>query len=171
MATRIAIAPTKSSSIILGQISEGIEPIESNYFINRSAKGSITYKNPLLVKLLKDKGIYSDSLMEEIRDNGGSVQTLDCLTDLEKAVFKTFIEISPKEILIQAANRQRYIDQSQSLNLKISPDVSPRDVSQLLIFAWQNGIKSLYYQKGVNAAQMLNRKMSQDVNSCSSCEG
>lgn len=171
MATRMAVAPTKSSSIILGQISEGIEPIESNYFIKRSAKGSITYKNPLLVKLLEEKNLPVESIMDEVLRNGGSVQDLNCLSDHEKSVFKTFSEISPKEILIQAANRQKFIDQSQSLNLKISSDVSPRDVSQLLIFAWQNGIKSLYYQKGVNAAQMLNRKISQDVNSCSSCEG
>lgn len=170
MTTRMAVAPTKSSSIILGQISEGIEPIESNYFVKKSAKGSITYKNPLLIQLLESLGRNTDDVMESILKNGGSVQHLDFLSDVQKEVFKTFDEISPKEILIQASARQKFIDQGQSINLKISESVSVRDVSRLLIFAWENGIKSLYYQKGVNASQLLNRKMSQDINSCASCE-
>jgi ribonucleoside-diphosphate reductase alpha chain len=171
VATRIAIAPTKSSSIILGQVSEGIEPIETNYFVKKSAKGSITYKNPFLIEVLKSYDQYNNTVMESILKNGGSVQHLDFLSDKEKEVFKTFDEISPKEILIQASARQKFIDQGQSINLKISNSVSPKDVSKLLIFAWQNGIKSLYYQKGVNASQLLNRKITQDINSCSSCEG
>lgn len=171
MTTRMAVAPTKSSSIILGQISEGVEPIESNYFVKKSAKGSITYKNPLLIEVLKLHNQYNDQVMDSILKSGGSVQHLDFLSDHEKNVFKTFDEISPKEILIQASARQKFIDQGQSINLKIANSVSPKDVSRLLIFAWENGIKSLYYQKGVNASQLLNRKMTQDINSCSSCEG
>lgn len=176
MTTRMAVAPTKSSSIILGQISEGVEPIESNYFVKKSAKGSITYKNPLLIDLLKSYSevglnVYNDQVMESILKNGGSVQHLDFLSEEEKNVFKTFDEISPKEIIIQACARQKFIDQGQSINLKIASNVSPKDVSRLLIFAWENGIKSLYYQKGINSSQQLNRKMTQDINSCSSCEG
>lgn len=166
MATRMAIAPTKSSSFILGQVSEGIEPIDSNYFVKKLAKGSFTYKNPYLKKLLIKKEKDDDDVWKSILSNGGSVQHLDFLDDVEKDVFKTFGEISQKEVVIQAAQRQKYIDQGQSLNLIIHPKTPPKDVSQLLIFGWENGVKGFYYQRGVSPTLLLSRSILE----CKSCE-
>ena len=98
---------------------------------------------------------------------GGSVQHLSFLTKEEKDVFRTFGEISQKEIVIQTIQRQKYIDQGVSLNVKIAPDCPPKDVSDLLIFGWENGIKSFYYQRSANPAQELMR----NILTCSSCEG
>ena len=98
---------------------------------------------------------------------GGSVQHLKFLSDDEKSVFKTFGEISQKEVLIQAAQRQKFIDQAQSLNIMVHPKSSPKDVSQLMIFAWEQGIKTLYYQRGTNPSQELSRNLLD----CQSCSG
>lgn len=166
MATRMAVAPTKSSSFILGQVSEGIEPIDSNFFVKKLAKGSFTYKNPYLKKVLTKKEQDTDEVWRSILENGGSVQHLDFLDDKEKSIFKTFGEISQKEVVIQAAQRQKHIDQGQSLNLIIHPKTPPKEVSQLLIFGWENGVKGFYYQKGVNSALALSRSL----NECKSCE-
>ena len=164
--TTQAIAPTKSSAFILGQVSEGIEPYRTNYYIKSLAKGKFTIKNPYLEKLLAEKGYNSDETWSDILKHNGSVQHLSILSDHEKAVFKTFAEISPKEIIIQAAQRQKYIDQSQSLNLMIHPSIPVKDVNALIIEAWRLGIKTLYYQYSVNAAQEFSR----DILSCKSCE-
>ena len=164
--TTLAIAPTTSSSFILGQVSPSIEPLNSNYFVKDLAKGKFTYKNPYLEKLLKEKGKNDQETWKDILTHGGSVQHLDFLTREEKDVFKTFGEISQKEIVIQAAQRQKYIDQGQSLNLMISPTAKPKEVNELLIFAWEQGIKSLYYQRSANPAQELARS----ILTCSSCE-
>lgn len=164
--TLCAVAPTTSSSFILGQISPSIEPLNSNYFVKDLAKGKFTYKNPYLIKVLKSYGQNTKETWNSIMMSGGSVQHLDFLSENEKMVFKTFGEIPQKEIIIQAAQRQKYIDQSQSLNLMIHPKASPKDVNQLLIFAWESGIKTLYYQRGTNPAQELARNLL----SCASCE-
>ena len=165
--TQCAIAPTTSSSFILGQVSPSIEPLNSNYFTKDLAKGKFTYKNPELKKLLEERGKDDVDTWKSILIKGGSVQHLDFLTQEEKDVFKTFGEISQKEILIQAAQRQKYIDQGQSINLMIPPKTPPKEVNELLIFAWENGIKSLYYQRSANPAQELARS----ILTCSSCEG
>jgi ribonucleoside-diphosphate reductase alpha chain len=165
--TTIAIAPTTSSSFILGQVSPSIEPLNSNYFVKDLAKGKFTYRNPELVKLLESKGKNDEQIWKSILIKGGSVQHLDFLDRKEKDVFKTFGEISQKEIIIQAAQRQKYIDQGQSLNLMIPPTTPPKQVSELLIFAWQQEIKSLYYQRSANPSQELARS----ILTCSSCEG
>ena len=167
MATRMAVAPTKSSSFILGQASEGIEPIDSNYFVKKLAKGSFTYKNPFLKKTLEEKGFDNAEVWRSILEKGGSVAHLDFLTEHEKGVFKTFAEISQHEIVTLAAQRQKFIDQGQSLNLMIHPKTDPKEVSQLLIYGWQNGVKGFYYQKGVNPSLALSRS----ITDCKSCEG
>jgi ribonucleoside-diphosphate reductase alpha chain len=164
--TLMAIAPTKSSAFILGQVSEGIEPHRTNYYIKDLQKGKFTIKNVELEKLLKEKGKDTDDVWKNILMNGGSVQHLDFLSEKEKDVFKTFAEISPKEIIIQAAQRQQFIDQGQSLNLMIHPSISTKDVNTLLVEAWRMGIKSLYYQISVNAAQTFAR----NILECKSCE-
>jgi len=164
--TTLAIAPTTSSSFILGQVSPSIEPLNSNYFVKDLAKGKFTYRNPYLEKLLKDKDKNDHDTWKDILTRGGSVQHLSFLTKEEKDVFKTFGEISQKEIVIQAAQRQKYIDQGQSLNLMIIPTAKPKEVNELLIFAWEQGIKSLYYQRSANPSQELARS----ILSCASCE-
>jgi ribonucleoside-diphosphate reductase alpha chain len=164
--TTLAVAPTTSSSFILGQASPSIEPLNSNYFVKDLAKGKFTFKNPYLKKLLAKKGKDDDENWKSILVKGGSVQHLDFLTQEEKDVFKTFGEISQKEVVIQAAQRQKYIDQGQSLNIMIPPDTKPKDVNELMIFAWEQGIKSLYYQRSANPAQELARS----ILSCSTCE-
>ena len=141
--TLMAIAPTKSSSFIHGAVSMGIEPIKSNYFIKDLAKSKTVYKNPFLEAELEKYGLNTDKTWKSILSKDGSVQHLDFPT---KAVFKSFVEISPKEIVLQAAQRQKYIDQSQSLNLMIDPSVSAKHINQLYLYAWEEGVKTLYYQ-------------------------
>tara|TARA_A100001201_G_scaffold82476_1_gene73332 strand:+ start:138 stop:1784 length:1647 start_codon:yes stop_codon:yes gene_type:complete len=165
--TTMAIAPTTSSSFILGQISPSIEPLNSNYFTKDLAKGKFTYKNPHLEKLLEEKKKNTQTTWKSILQKGGSVQHLDFLTSEEKDVFKTFGEISQKEIVIQASQRQKYIDQGQSLNIMVAPKCPPKQVSELLIFGWEQGIKSFYYQRSANPSQELARS----ILNCSSCEG
>ena len=165
--TTMAIAPTTSSSFILGQVSPSIEPINSNYFTKDLAKGKFTYKNPYLEKLLEDKKKNTQITWKSILRKGGSVQHLDFLSDQEKSVFKTFGEITQKEIVIQASQRQKHIDQGQSLNLMVSPKCPPKQVSELLIFGWEQGVKSFYYQRSANPSQELARS----ILNCSSCEG
>ena len=164
--TTIAIAPTTSSSFILGQVSPSIEPLNSNYFVKKLAKGSFTFKNPYLKEILKKYKNDTDEVWKSILIRGGSVQHLNFLSSDEKDVFKTFGEISQKEIIIQAAQRQKFIDQSQSLNIMIPPDTKPKEVSDLLIEAWRMGVKTLYYQRSANPAQELSR----NIMTCTSCE-
>jgi ribonucleoside-diphosphate reductase alpha chain len=160
--TLVAIAPTKSSSFILGQVSMGIEPIKSNYFIKDLAKSKTIYKNPYLIQELDKYGLNTPEVWEEILKKDGSVQHLDFPT---KEVFKSFIEISPKEIVLQAAQRQKYIDQAQSLNLMIHPSVPAKDINQLYLYAHEEGVKTLYYQFSQSSAQSFAR----DILDCASC--
>lgn len=165
--TTLAVAPTTSSSFILGQTSPSIEPLNSNYFVKALAKGNFTYKNPYLAELLIVKDKNDNETWKSILSHGGSVQHLDFLSQEEKNVFKTFGEISQKEIIIQAAQRQKFIDQGQSINLMIPPTAKPKEINELMIFAWEQGIKSLYYSRSTNPSQMLARS----ILTCSSCEG
>ena len=164
--TRVAPAPTTSSSFILGQVSPSFEALLDNYFMKDLAKGKYVWRNPYLVKLLEEKGKDTTDVWNSILKHGGSVQHLNFLSDLEKSVFKTFGEISQLEIVKQASSRQRFIDQSQSLNLMIHPDTPLKEVNALFYEAWKSGIKTLYYQRSVNIAQ----KVSRDLMSCSNCE-
>lgn len=161
--TLVAIAPTKSSSFILGQVSMGIEPIKSNYFVKDLAKIKTVYKNPYLIKELEKYNINTDETWAGILKKDGSVQHLDFPT---KEVFKTFIEITPKEIILQAAQRQKFIDQSQSLNLMIHPSIPAKDINQLYLYAHEEGVKTLYYQFSQNSAQAFSR----NILECVSCE-
>ena len=161
-----AIAPTTSSAFILGQVSQGIEPIWSNIYVKDIAKIKTTIKNPFLVKLLEDKGMNTPEVWKTIRDKDGSVQELDFFSENEKEVFKTYSEIDQLTIIYQAANRQNYIDQGQSLNIIIHPDTPTKEVNKIHVTAWKLGLKSLYYQHSMNAAQKFKQKKE-----CESCEG
>jgi len=164
--TRLAIAPTTSSSFILGQVSPSIEPLNSNYFVKDVAKGKFSYQNPYLKKLLKEKGKDNSEIWRSILMKAGSVQHLEFLSQDEKEVFKTFGEISQLEIIQNASIIQKYIDQGISLNTMIHPDTSVKDVNALIIEAWKLGIKTLYYQRSSNIAQELGRNLME----CKSCE-
>ena len=163
--TLLAIAPTTSSAFILGQVSQGIEPLMSNAFVKDVDKMKVTLKNPTLETLLEEKGYNTKEVWDSIRDNDGSVQHLEFLTDHEKKVFRTFAEIDQKAIIEQAADRQTFIDQAQSLNIMIDPTIPAKDLNALYIYSWEKGIKTLYYQHSMNAAQQFGRKKLQELES------
>ena len=165
-ATTMAIAPTTSSSAILGQTSPGIEPFASNYYKAGLAKGNFIRKNKYLAKLLEEKGLDTEDIWRDIMLNHGSVQHMTQLTQEEKDVFKTFKEISPLEIVTQAAQRQQYIDQAQSLNLNIPSSMPIKDVNKVIIDAWKMGVKTLYYQR----SQSVSKELVINFMNCSSCE-
>ena len=164
--TTMAVAPTTSSSAILGQTSPGIEPFSSNYYKAGLSKGNFMRKNKYLKALLEEKGIDNEEVWRGIMLNNGSVQHLDSLTDHEKSVFKTFKEISQLEIIQQASIRQKYIDQGQSLNLNIPAELPVKDVNRLIIEAWKLGVKTLYYQR----SQSVSKELVTQLVTCSSCE-
>ena len=121
------------------------------------AKTKVTIKNPYLEKILEEKGKNTREVWTDIRNHDGSVQHLDFLSDHEKEVFKTFSEIDQYVIIDQASTRQQFLDQSQSLNVMINPEVSAKDINELYLFAWENQIKTLYYQHSTNAAQQFSK--------------
>jgi len=156
--TTMAIAPTTSSAFILGQVSQGIEPVWSNCYVKDLAKHKVTIKNPFLKIVLEAKGCDNRETWNSIRDNDGSVQHLKVLDEDEKAVFRTFAELDQNAVIDQAAARQPFIDQGQSLNVMVPPHVTPKDINALYIRAWKSGVKALYYQHSMNAAQELTRQ-------------
>lgn len=164
--TLLAIAPTTSSSAILGQTSPGIEPFSSNYYKAGLAKGNFMRKNKYLKTLLENKGIDTEETWRSIMLNHGSVQHLPELTQEEKDVFKTFKELSQYEIILQASIRQKYIDQAQSLNINIPSNLPVKEVNRLLIEAWKLGVKTLYYQR----SQSVSKEFVNNLVSCVSCE-
>jgi len=167
-----AIAPTTSSAFILGQVSQSIEPIWSNCYVKDVAKMKVTIKNPVLENLLKEIDKDNKEVWDSIKKKDGSVQHLDFLSNEQKNIFRTFAEINQASIINQAAIRQDFIDQSQSLNLMISPDMPTRDVNKLLIDAWKLGVKTLYYQHSMNSAQAFARKkLNLNDLQCVACEG
>ncbi len=161
-----AVAPTTSSAFILGQISQGIEPIWSNIYVKDIAKIKTTIKNRFLEELLQEKGQDTPEVWRDILKHDGSVQHLEFLTEEEKAVFMTYSEIDQMDIVYQAANRQEYIDQGQSVNIIVHPDMPTKEINKIHITAWQLGLKSLYYQHSMNAAQQFKQKKE-----CVRCEG
>ena len=164
-ATLQAVAPTTSSAFIIGQVSQSIEPIWSNNYIKDIAKAKVEIKNPYLEEILEKYGKNERAVWVDIRNHDGSVQHLGFLTDNEREVFKTFSEINQYEVINQASIRQKYIDQSQSLNVMVNPSTSTKDINALHIYAWENDIKTLYYQHSTNAAQALFRS-----SVCLACE-
>lgn len=164
--TLMALAPTTSSSSILGQVSPSIEPYASNYFVVGLAKGSFSRKNRELEKILEEKQQNTDEVWKSIIQNQGSVQHLEFLSDHEKEVYKTFQEISPLAVVQQAGARQPFVDQGQSLNLKIPSSMGTKDINTIHMEAWKLGLKSLYYQRGTSVA----KEAVLDMMNCKSCE-
>lgn len=161
-----AIAPTKSSSYILGQVSLGIEPYKSNYMIKDVAKAKEVFKNPFLEKYLELKGLNTKEIWLSILNKDGSIQHLTEIPEYDRSVFKTAYEISQYELIIQNADRQKFIDQGISFNLFIHPDTSVKDINFLLFESWRLGLKSLYYQFSQNSSQNFAR----EIRDCVMCE-
>jgi ribonucleoside-diphosphate reductase alpha chain len=142
---KMAVAPTASISIICGGTSAGIEPIPANVYTHKTLSGSFTVKNPQLEAVLEEKGENTDHTWTTILEHEGSVQHLKCLSEEEKAIFRTAFEIDQRWIIEHAADRTPYICQSQSLNLFLAGDIDKWDLHMLHWTAWEKGLKSLYY--------------------------
>ena len=165
----LAIAPTVSNSRI-NSCSAGIEPQPANVYTFNGAKGTFIVKNQELEKLLESKGKNQNKYWDQILADNGSVQNLphDVLNEEEKEVFLTFPEINQLSLVQQAAARQRYIDQTQSLNLAFDPTDSPRWINQVHIESWKLGIKTLYY---LRTDSVIKGDLGSRTSTCLSCDG
>jgi len=164
----LAIAPTVSNSTISGGYSAGIEPIAANIFSQKSAKGTFIRKNTTLEHVLEKLGKNTPEIWKSINERSGSVQHLDILSAEQKAVFLTAREINQHAIIKQAAQRQAWIDQGQSVNLFFANNASPKYIHEVHIAAWQQGLKSLYYLRaeGVLRGDLASRSKDE----CAACE-
>ncbi len=147
---KMAIAPTASISIIAGNASPGIEPIAANVFLQKTLSGSFSVRNRHLHRLLAERGQDRDEVWSSITLSKGSVQHLDFLTDHEKAVFKTALEMDQRWVIEHAADRTPFVCQSQSVNLFLPANVNKRDLHQIHLMAWKRGLKSLYYCRSLS---------------------
>jgi ribonucleoside-diphosphate reductase alpha chain len=166
----LAIAPTVSNSVITGGISAGIEPLPANIYTFNGAKGTFIRKNKVLEALLESKGENKDKWWDQMLKDNGSVLGLPdtILTPDEKELFLTFPEINQLELVRQAAIRQRYLDQTQSLNLSFDPQDSPKWINQVHIEAWKLGIKTLYY---LRTDSVIKGDLGSRQADCVSCDG
>ena len=167
----LAIAPTVSNSVITGGISAGIEPLPANIYTFNGAKGTFIRKNKVLESMLESKGKNKDEYWDQmLRDNGSVLGLPDSvLSPDEKELFLTFPEINQLELVRQAAIRQRYIDQTQSLNLSFDPQDSPKWINQVHMEAHKLGIKTLYYLRTDSVIKGdIGSRTSED---CLSCDG
>lgn len=172
----LAIAPTSSNSTISGEVSQGIEPINSNSFVKKTAKGNFFTNNIALAKVLDKYGKNEEKVWHDIAIHQGSVQHLSFLSDLEKEVFRTAFEINQFAIIKQAAQRQKYIDQAQSLNLFFAKDVDTQYMSDVHIEAWKSGVKTLYYVRSTKENAPVTEQTKQltttrSADECKACEG
>lgn len=166
-ASLMMIAPNKSTSFISGATSGGFEPFMSNIFLKSLAKIQYVWKNKHLQKVLQLKGKDSVEVWDSIQDNNGSVAHLDFLTERQKDIFKTFSEISPKDIIDLTADRQVHIDMGQSLNLMFRKNYTMKDIYDIHKYAWDKGIKTLYY--AYSSAHAALEKDGENWDSCVSC--
>lgn len=165
---RIAVAPTASNSIISGGISAGIEPITSNIFSQKSAKGTFIRYNRDLKKLLESKGLDNQEVWSQINNDDGSVCNIKQLSPEEKAVFKTAREINQHTLIKLGAQRQKYIDQGQSLNLFFSANAKASYIHEVHVEAWKSGLKGLYYFRSQTPLKGESSYQSKDE--CVACE-
>ncbi|HET9863440.1 MAG TPA: ribonucleoside-diphosphate reductase subunit alpha [Steroidobacteraceae bacterium] len=142
---KLAIAPTASISVICGGTSACIEPIPANIYTHKTLSGSFSVRNPVLSKLLAARGANTEDTWQSILAHEGSVQHLECLSEDEKAVFRTAFEIDQRWVVELAADRAPLICQGQSVNLYLRSDIHKWDLLMLHWTAWERGVKSLYY--------------------------
>ena len=173
----LAIAPNASSSIICGNTSPSIEPFRANAFTQKTKSGSYLQKNKYLEQLLSVKSMNTDNVWKDIVANKGSVQHLDILTDHEKEIFKTAVEINQSWVVEHAAERQQFICQSQSVNLFFPPDVNKGDLHNVHMLAWAKNLKTLYYlrseaiSRADNVSSQVKREIIFEQEDCLACEG
>jgi ribonucleoside-diphosphate reductase alpha chain len=173
----MAIAPTRSNSIISGEVSYGIEPIPANAYADKTAKGVFLIKNPTFESLVKAKEQDKPEVWKSIVTNGGSVQHLEFLSEEEKKVFLTAREINQMALIRQASQRQKFIDQAQSLNLFFAANVDPAWFHNVHMEAWRLGVKTLYYcrsssvLKADSASRQAEEKPKKSKDECAACEG
>ncbi len=163
----LAIAPTVSNSR-LNSCSAGIEPIPANIYTFNGAKGTFIVKNKELEELLEAKGKNTEAIWDQILVDNGSVQNLSALTEEEKEVYLTFSEVNQLELVRQAAIRQKYIDQTQSLNLCFDPTDSPKWINQCHMESWKLGVKTLYY---LRTDSVIKGDLGSRTTECISCDG
>jgi len=166
----LAVAPTVSNSVICGGISAGIEPLPANVYTFNGAKGTFIRKNKSLEALLKSKGENKEKWWKQMLQEGGSVMGLPdtVLTSDEKEVYLTFPEINQLELVKQAAERQKYIDQTQSLNLSFDPNDSPKWINQVHMEGWKLGIKTFYY---LRTDSVIKGDLGSRMADCVACDG
>jgi len=154
---RIALPPTMSTSLLVGGVSQGIEPVAMNVYSQVTAAGTVRRINPTLLKLMQDRGVYNDSTLKDIENNAGSVQHVNWLNENEKEVFKTAFEINQKSILSAASQRQKYVCQAQSLNLFFDANEKEEWISEVVQEFFNDPyLITLYYQRsqsGVKASK------------------
>lgn len=165
----LAVAPTVSNSTISGGYSAGIEPIAANIYSKKSAKGTFIIKNPMLEVVLESQGKNTTEVWKSINEAQGSVQHLSFLDGEKKEVFLTAREINQHAIIKQAAQRQKWIDQGQSVNLFFAANSSAKYIHEVHLGAWEQGLKSLYYLRteGVIRGDLASRTKEE----CAACEG
>jgi len=173
----LALAPNASSSIICGNTSPSIEPFRANAFTQKTKSGSHLHKNKYLEKVLETYEFNTPAIWQDIVVHKGSVQQLDFLTDHEKEVFKTAVEINQAWIIEHASMRQEFICQSQSVNLFFAPDVNKGDLHNAHMLAWAKNMKTLYYlrseaiSRADNVSSQVKREIIFEQEECLSCEG
>lgn len=176
----LAVAPNASSSIICGNTSPSIEPYRANAYTQKTKSGTSLQKNEYLEDLLRDLGMDTDEVWKSIVTNGGSVQHLDFLDDWTKDVFKTAVEIDQRWVIDMAADRQKHICQSQSLNIFFPANVSKMELHAIHMQAWKQKVKTLYYLRSEaykRAEKVSDEALRQqifeslDENACLACEG
>jgi len=176
----LAIAPNASSGIICGNTSPSIEPYRANAFTQKTKTGSSLLRNKFLEKLLEEKGFNTEEVWKSIITNSGSVQHLDCLTEWEKNVFKTAVELDQRWVVDHAADRQEFICQAQSCNIFFPSDVSKQELHNVHMRAWGRRMKTLYYlrSEALKRADVVSDKVLreyifdyQDEEGCLACEG
>jgi len=164
----MAVAPTVSNSTISGGHSAGIEPISANVYSQKSAKGTFIRRNCELERLLADRGYDDAETWRSIVQNSGSVAHLKFLNEHERSVFLTAREINQHAIVRQACQRQRWIDQGQSVNLFFGSNSDPRYIHEVHVEAWRGGLKSLYYLRSTGLLKGDLASRSKDE--CTACE-
>lgn len=172
----LAIAPNASSSLICGQTSPSIEPYRANVFIQKTTSGSLLFKNPQLEKKLQEYGQDKPEVWKSILENEGSVSHLDFMSDWDKDVFKTALEIDQRYLVDLAGDRQEFICQAQSLNLFFHSNVDIAYLHHVHFRAWKNKVKSLYYLRSVAASRVDNittKIALEEISNteCLACEG
>lgn len=165
----LAVAPTVSNSTISGGHSAGIEPITANVYAQKSGKGTFIRQNPALTAVLEKLGKNTPDVWKSINASQGSVQHLDFLSEDMKAVFLTAREINQHAIVRQAIQRQKWVDQAQSVNLFFASNSDPKYIHEVHIEAWRGGLKTLYYcrSEGVLRGDLASRS----ADECAACHG